>query len=171
MASSFASPGVRAMLAGLLVFGAFGSVAVASEAVGRDAEIVGVASVIDGDTIEIHDLRIRLDGIDAPESAQLCLRDGRKERCGQASAFFLADLIERKTVRCITHDVDRYGRDIATCWLGEVNLNETMVEAGQAVAYRTYSKRYVAAEGEAEAGRHGLWSTEFVMPWEWRRAH
>ena len=50
----------------------------ATEALRRDAEIIGVASVIDGDTLEIHDRRIRLDGIDAPESAQLCLREGRK---------------------------------------------------------------------------------------------
>ena len=50
----------------------------ATEALRRDAEIIGVASVIDGDTLEIHDRRIRLDGIDAPESTQLCLREGRK---------------------------------------------------------------------------------------------
>ena len=52
--------------------------ATATEAARRDAEIIGVASVIDDDTLEIHDRRIRLDGIDAPESAQLCLREGRK---------------------------------------------------------------------------------------------
>lgn len=148
-----------------------GMPATATEALRRDAEIVGVASVIDGDTLEIHDRRIRLDGIDAPESAQLCLRDGRKERCGQRSAFFLADLIGRGTVRCVPHDVDRYGRDIATCWLGEVNLNERMVAAGQAVAYRKYSKRYIETEREAEAAGLGLWSTRFEMPWDYRRAH
>ena len=143
----------------------------ATEVLRRDAEIIGVASVIDGDTLEIHDRRIRLDGIDAPESAQLCLREGRKERCGQRSALFLADLIGQGTVRCVPHDVDRYGRDIATCWLGDVNLNERMVAVGQAVAYRKYSKRYVAAEGEAEAAGLGIWSTRFEMPWDYRRAH
>ena len=43
--------------------------------------------------------------------------------------------------------------------------------AGQAVAYRKYSKRYVAAEREAEAAGLGLWSTRFEMPWDYRRAH
>jgi endonuclease YncB( thermonuclease family) len=38
--------------------------------------IIGRASVIDGDTIDIHGTRIRLYGIDAPESSQLCLKDG-----------------------------------------------------------------------------------------------
>ena len=46
----------------------------ASPALGGEAspEIVGRASVIDGDTIDLHGVRVRLSGIDAPESAQLC---------------------------------------------------------------------------------------------------
>lgn len=87
-------------------------------------------STIDGDTIEIHGRRIRFDGIDAPETSQVCARGGVKERCGQASAWYLDGLIGGGTVRCETHDVDRYGRDIATCWLGARNLNQAMVEAG-----------------------------------------
>lgn len=125
--------------------------------------------MIDGDTIEIHGRRIRFDGIDAPESSQVCVRAGVKERCGQTAAFFLSDMIGRQTVRCETHDVDRYGRDIATCWLGDRNLNEAMVAVGQAVAYRRYSGRYVGAEDEARAAGTGVWGTEFEMPWDFRR--
>jgi endonuclease YncB( thermonuclease family) len=132
-------------------------------------ELVGVASVSDGDTIEIHDQRIRLDGIDAPESSQLCVRAGAKERCGQAAALFLDDMIGKQTVRCETHDVDRYGRDISTCWRGDMNINEAMVTAGQAVAYQKYSRAYVEAEEEARAARLGIWATEFEMPWDYRR--
>ena len=134
-------------------------------------EIVGVASVVDGDTIEIHGRRIRFDGIDAPESSQLCIRSGAKERCGRAAAFYLSDMIGSSTVRCETHDVDRYGRDIATCWLDERNLNEAMVAAGQAVAYRQYSRTYVGAEDEARAAGVGVWAGEFEMPWDYRRAN
>lgn len=132
-------------------------------------QIAGVASVIDGDTIEIHGQRIRLDGIDAPESAQLCRRGSVPERCGRAAAFFLSDMIGRQTVRCETHDVDRYGRNLATCWIGARNLNEAMVAAGQAVAYRRYSGAYIGAEETARARAVGVWATDFEMPWDYRR--
>lgn len=131
-------------------------------------EIVGIASVIDGDTIEIHGQRIRFDGIDAPENSQVCVRGGVKERCGQRAAMFLADAVGGGTVRCEKHDVDRYGRAISTCWLGDRNLNQAMVEAGQAVAYRHFSERYVPEEKQARAAGVGVWGTEFEMPWDYR---
>lgn len=130
----------------------------------------GVASVIDGDTLEVHGQRIRLHGIDAPESRQLCRRPGGAAwRCGQQAALALSDRIGRGTVSCAVKDRDRYGRLVAVCSRDREDLNRWMVEQGWAVAYRSYSRDYVAVEDAARAAGRNLWSGEFVLPWDWRR--
>jgi hypothetical protein len=87
-----------------------------------DASLSGVATVIDGDTLEIHGQLIRLHGIDAPESGQSCERAGQHYRCGQQAALALADRIGQRTVRCEPQGQDRYQRVIAICRLGEHEL-------------------------------------------------
>jgi len=131
--------------------------------------IVGIASVIDGDTIEIHGRRIRLFGIDAPESQQFCFRaNGEPWRCGQHASFALADRIGRATLRCEPRDIDRYNRTVAVCFKGNEDLNRWMVANGWAVAFRRYSLEYVAAEDAARRSRFNVWSGSFEMPWDWR---
>ncbi len=131
--------------------------------------IAGTATVIDGDTVDIHGTRIRLHGIGAPESRQECDRpDGTSWRCGQQAALALSDRIGRSTVRCEPHGRDRYGRVIAVCFKGTDDLNRWMVAAGWAVAYRKYSLDYVDVEKRAHAARLGIWSERFQMPWDWR---
>jgi endonuclease YncB( thermonuclease family) len=131
--------------------------------------IQGAASVIDGDTIEIRGERIRLDAIDAPESSQLCLdTSGKRFRCGQKSAFALADMIGRFTVSCLPKGRDRYKRVVAVCFKGETNLNAWMVAQGWAVAFRKYGIDYISQEDEARLARRGIWAGTFEMPWDWR---
>ena len=131
--------------------------------------IVGTASVIDGDTIEIQNVRIRMHGIDAPESRQGCIRaDGTTWRCGQQAALTLSEHIDRGTVRCETRDRDRYGRVVAVCFKGTEDLDRWMVANGWAVAYRKYSQDYLSDEERAKRAKLGIWSGSFEMPWDWR---
>jgi len=102
------------------------------------ADLTGRASVIDGDTIEIHGQRIRLFGIDAPESRQSCEAGGQTYRCGQHAALALADHVGQRVVACEQRDVDRYGRVIAVCRAGGEDLNAWLVSQGWALAYQRY---------------------------------
>jgi endonuclease YncB( thermonuclease family) len=134
------------------------------------ATIAGTASVIDGDTLEIHDERIRLEGVDAPESHQRCKdADGKFWRCGQAAANGLDDLIAGNPVNCKTHGREKWGRLLATCTVRGESLQAWLVGHGYAVAYRQFSTAYVATEETAREARVGLWTGEFVMPSDWRK--
>ena len=133
--------------------------------------ITGRASVTDGDTVVIRNVRIRLYGIDAPESAQLCQDGvGKDYRCGQQAALALADRIGEAPVACEPKDTDRYGRTVAVCRKGDEDLNAWMVAQGHAIAYRRYSTDYVAQEGQARAAKRGVWAGTFQLPSDWRRA-
>jgi len=131
--------------------------------------VQGTATVIDGDTIEIRGQRIRLDAIDAPESSQLCLdAAGKRYRCGQKSAFALADMIGRSVVSCQPKGRDRYRRVVAVCFKGATSVNAWMVAQGWAVAFRKYGIDYIGEEDTARFARRGIWAGSFQMPWDWR---
>ena len=134
------------------------------------AEVIsGQARVVDGDTLAITGQRVRLDGIDAPETRQTCRRNGRRWACGKAATRAMRRLIGRNPVRCEVSVRDRYGRAIAACFAAGRDLQQELVRQGLALAYRRYSTRYVPDEDAARAERAGLWSGEFEEPWNWRR--
>ena len=133
------------------------------------ADITGTAYVIDGDTIDISDVRIRLNGIDTPEIEQTCRTNGLIWHCGVEATKAMRHLTKGKTVTCIGNTKDQYGRLIANCFVDQLNLNATMVETGMALAYRHYSLEYVEQENFARETKQGLWSGEFVAPWDWRK--
>jgi endonuclease YncB( thermonuclease family) len=133
------------------------------------AELTGRPRIIDGDTIEIRQQRIRLFGIDAPEGKQRCKMNGKPWHCGQQSTFALAEFIGKAWVRCHEKDRDRYKRIVAVCYLGKKDINAWMVRNGWAVDYRRYSKgAYRAEQLHAERGKLGIWRGDFIAPWDWR---
>lgn len=132
--------------------------------------IYGMAQVSDGDSISIGPTRIRLFGIDAPESEQMCKRAGSDWACGQAASDNLKRLVDGRDLRCDPTGTDQYGRVLARCYLGARDINREQVSAGMAVAYRRYSLDYVPAEIVARAAKRGLWTGTFQMPSDFRHS-
>ncbi|RRD25954.1 thermonuclease family protein [Brucellaceae bacterium VT-16-1752] len=125
----------------------------------------GSVYVIDGDTVIINKVHIRLKGIDAPEMTQSCERNGNSYDCGKEACNFLRARIGRATIRCETEGFDRYGRDLARCYLGETDLNGWMVQQGWALAYGDYDRE----ETDARRNSRGMWAGRFEKPSSWRK--
>lgn len=130
----------------------------------------GTASVIDADTLEIRGERIRLVGVDAPESGQKCLSADKKfVRCGTIAANALDAWINKTPVTCEIEGKDRYGRSLGECKAHGTSVQEWLVVNGYAIAYRSYSTAYVPAELKARKAKAGVWAGQFIMPWDWRQ--
>ncbi len=131
------------------------------------------ARVTGGDTLKVEGERIRLFGIDAPESAQTCTAaDGKSWPCGAEAAATLRRLVAAADgrVACVIEVRDADGWAVATCEAGGLDLGGAMVEAGLALASHRYPDRYAEEEAEARRHRIGLWAGPFEAPWDWRRA-
>jgi endonuclease YncB( thermonuclease family) len=134
------------------------------------ADIVGRASVIDADTIEIHGRRIRLHGVDAPEKGQPCFDAANQPyRCGQKAALALDEFVGQSPVSCREKDVDRYGRIVAACLVRGEDIGLWLARSGHAFAYRRYSSDYIGAEQDAKNNRRGVCVGYTQAPWEWRK--
>jgi endonuclease YncB( thermonuclease family) len=127
--------------------------------------LIGAARAVDGDSLWIGDTEIRLSGLDAPEFDQTCGAAGRAIACGREAKRFLTGLLNTGLLRCDIEGPDRYGRSLAQCWLGQVDVGEALVRAGHAVA----TDGYFAAETAARVAHRGIWAGPFELPAQWRK--
>jgi micrococcal nuclease len=137
-----------------------------------------ITRITDGDTVQAitpegTKLKVRLYGIDAPETSK-----GKNpgEPFGNDSRNYLASLVSQKSVRVEIRDIDRYRRLVAILWLAERNVNQEMIAAGMAEAYVEYLKQpyrapFLQAEQEAKAQGKGIWSqgSHYERPSQFRR--
>ena len=138
-------------------------------------ELTGrVVAIADGDTITILDsantqYRVRLAGIDAPESHQAF---------GEQSRLSLSEMIFGKDVSASYQKVDQYGRLVGKIILDGKDINFEQVKAGMAWHYKFYEDEqtpadrelYDRAEAEARAARRGLWQDPNpTEPYQFRR--
>jgi endonuclease YncB( thermonuclease family) len=130
--------------------------------------------VVDGDTIVLDGIKIRLKGIDAPESKQECISySGAKKRtqipCGEMATTELKAIIGKNKINCSNEGKDIYNRQLSYCYVGGLNINEEMVRRGYAVAAVKYDKSFKLDEKIAKSTKEGLWAGEFEDPEKWRR--
>ena len=126
--------------------------------------------VTDGDTIRIGDERIRFSGIDAPEIKQTCIYQEIEFKCGEFSKNLLIEKISNQEVSCIRENTDQYGRTLAECFVGKESLSSYLVREGYAFAYRKYSDKFIPDEEYAQSKGNGMWSMDFVFPWDFRKS-
>ena len=126
--------------------------------------------VTDGDTIRIGDERIRFSGIDAPEIKQTCIYQEIEFKCGEFSKNLLIKKISNQQVNCIRESKDQYGRTLAECFVGKESLSSYLVREGYAFAYRKYSDKFIADEKYAQSKGNGMWSMDFMFPWDFRKS-
>ena len=133
-----------------------------------------VVSVGDGDTVRVSEgsrrITVRLACIDAPESSQ--------RPWGASSTALLKQLTPvGSEVTLKVQTKDRYGRTVAELLNRQGNVNQLMVRAGQAFAYRRYlrqcdAQEYLQIEEEAKRQGLGVWSTGplgITRPWDYRK--
>ena len=131
------------------------------------SDITEFPVVLDGGTLLIGTVSIKLDGIDVLELGQKCIGAGNIEwDCGLRAKRVLAEKIGDGLVSCRQLQIDAYGRPSATCAAsnGE-DLAAAMVRLGYALAC---GQRYLEAEKAARVAGTGMWSGSFQTPWEWR---
>jgi micrococcal nuclease len=135
----------------------------------RAASLTGkVIKVADGDTITVLApnkdwVKVRLEGIDAPEKSQ---------EFGEASRLALSALVAGKIVDVFSTGKDRYGRTLGWIEVDGVDVNRRMVADGWAWQYTKYNSETELAwlQTEAKRSRNGLWKApnEPMSPWEYR---
>ncbi len=132
---------------------------------GEPETVAGGFRAVDGDTLTIEGMRIRIRGIDAPERRQLCGAGSSRWPCGLAAGRALAARLPG--LSCRLEGRDKYRRRLATCTMPSGDLGAEMVRNGFAVAYGSYQRE----EAEARAAGRGIWSGPFERPEDWRKAH
>lgn len=132
-----------------------------------EKDVTGAAEAIDGDSLRVGGVEVRLRGIDAPELMQTCQVSGRETPCGREARAHLRRFTSSGLVTCIGSERDRFGRLLGRCRIRGIDINAAMVRDGHAVAYGDYASE----EAEARAAYRGLWAGTFARPRDWRATH
>lgn len=125
---------------------------------------ISETAIVDGDTFDLNGVRIRLNGIDAPEYGQKC---GSRD-CGVEALEALDKLIHSGPIDCHSMGDDGYGRVIGKCSVAGQDIGAKLVSDGFAYAFVKYSADYIVEEESARSRGVGVWRGDYQRPWDFR---
>lgn len=152
---------LRSLLAGVLGL-AVVLPAIAAQEAGTTA-LSGPATVIDGDTIDVANTRIRLGGIDAPERSETCTHSsGAQWSCGRWAWFEAERLLQGRYLQCADLGARSHARVVARCTLDGEDVAALLIRAGVARVCDRFADAqgvlhtYRTAEAQARAIGRGI---------------
>lgn len=132
-------------------------------------KISGSAQVIHAHILYIGGRYVRLFGVDAPDTDQVCSNaTGSSYNCGEEAASWVRNWIDQNPIDCYILKVEPNGQDLATCVWGEYDIGAALVGAGWGVANTRETSIYQPYEVKAQSESSGLWQGSFYAPEDWR---
>lgn len=144
-----------------------------------------VIKVSDGDTVQVvtHEgtkLKVRLAGVDCPETPKINHKTGKVNKPGQPygeeAQAFVERMVSGKTVKVDIYGIDQYQRVLAYVFSDGRNMNLELVRAGLAEVYKggeygPFKRELIEAEREARGARRGMWvlGNQYESPREFRK--
>lgn len=132
-------------------------------------KISGSAQVISAHIFYIGGRYVRLYGVDAPDTDQICSNATESSyNCGEEAASWVRGWIDQNPIDCYILKVEPNGQDLATCVWGEYDIGAALVGAGWGVAKTQETTIYQPYEVKAQSESSGLWQGSFYTPEDWR---
>lgn len=132
-------------------------------------KISGSATVIHAHIFYIGGRYVRLFGVDAPDTDQVCSNaTGSSYNCGEEAASWVRGWIDQNPIDCYILKVNPGGQDLATCVWGEYDIGAALVGAGWGIANKRETTIYQPYEAKAQSESSGLWQGTFYSPEDWR---
>ena len=137
-----------------------------------EQKLEGTAKALDGDSLRLGEVEIRLLGLDAPEYRQTCIgKDGAEWSCGIEARNALARILKNSNpLRCVGDGVDKFGRQLARCETSDgKDVTAEMLRLGFAVSNDAFFGHYAKAQSEARDQKRGIWQGSFENPRDYRQ--
>lgn len=132
-------------------------------------KISGSATVINANLFYIGGRYVRLYGVDAPDSDQICSdASGASYNCGEEALSWVRGWIDDNPIDCYLLKIEPKGQDLATCVWGEYDIGAALVGAGWGIVNAKETDIYRPYEAKAQSEFSGLWQGTFYSPEDWR---